>query len=168
MQATDQLSVYSAPVRYLNDADYETILYQTIEALRQNKQILKERGTEYLIGGIHKLFFNTAITTKHPGFREEKEWRLYYRPGEKSNDLLEAKQVVVDGIPQQIFQLPLKHKPDQGLFHADIPSLLDRIIIGPTEYSQVTFSTYCRLLEELGVEDVPKKVHVSRIPLRAR
>ena len=70
--------------------------------------------------------------------------------------------------PRRFGTLPLRHDPDNGLHRADIPSLLDRIIIGPTPYPHVSAGAFVELLERGGVEDATNKVVISEIPLRTR
>lgn len=168
VQVTDQLSVYGAPVRYFYWEDYWRQVLNVMGKINANKDLIIKQGQNFLIRGIYEFFFMTAITTKHPGFKEEREWRIYYRPTVNSNVLLEPEDVVVNNVPQQIFKLPLIHNPAAGLVGADIPNLLDRIIIGPSQYRYVAHKKYCRLLEELGVVDPVSKVHVSSIPLRTQ
>lgn len=172
VQVTDRLSVYGAPVRYLDWDEYWKTVETVMLAIKENRSFLESRDQDYLIDGINRLFLITAITTKHPGFREEREWRIYYRPSDAKlhhkQSLLKSEQVVVKGVPQKVFKLPLEHVPEMDLFYADIPSLLDRIIIGPTEYPYVTANSYRDILEELGVKNIDDKIHISRIPLRTQ
>ena len=41
--------------------------------------------------------------------------------------------IAVNGIPQSVYKLPLENITEVGLV-ARIPDLLDRVIIGPTEF----------------------------------
>jgi hypothetical protein len=80
---------------------------------------------------------------------------------------MEKRVEVLGGVPQVVYALPLRDDPDNGLFGADIPSLLDRIIVGPTNYPYVTMRAFQSVLEDLDVEDFKKKVVASDIPLRS-
>ena len=74
--------------------------------------------------------------------------------------------VVLGGIPQKIFKLQLGDYPEHGLVNADIPSLLDHIIIGPTKFPSVIYSAFVAELESMGIQNAVTKVVVSDIPLR--
>ncbi|MCJ8322438.1 MAG: hypothetical protein MJK06_00970 [Hyphomicrobiales bacterium] len=74
--------------------------------------------------------------------------------------------IVLEGVPQKIFKLQLGNNPEHRLFNEDIPSLLDHIIIGPTEYPSVIYTAFVAELERMGVENAAAKVVVSDIPLR--
>jgi hypothetical protein len=74
--------------------------------------------------------------------------------------------VVLDGVPQKVYKFRLANEPEKGLKEADIPSLLDRIILGPTEFPYVSYQAFVGVLSEMGVEDPAAKVILSDIPLR--
>lgn len=163
---TDRLAIFSTPVLYLLEDDLAKHLAQVTDAITANKEYLKSLGKEMLVEYIRHMLFLIAIATKHPGFEEEKEWRLYYRPSEGISPAMTADTVVLNGVPQTIYKLKLAHEPENGLFHADMPSLLDKVIIGPTGFPYVTQKAFMTVLQEIGVEEPGKKVIVSDIPLR--
>ncbi len=165
---SDRLGVYSTPVHYLDQTGAETRLRTVAQAILDNFDFIRDLGEDAFIDCAINMVFLAAIGTKHPGFSEEKEWRIYFRSAEYPNSILKSKVVVIDNVPQEIWALPLQHDPDNDLHHADIPSLLDRIIVGPTPYPYVSSRAFMKLLEEAGVDDAPHKVVVSDIPLRKR
>lgn len=163
---TDKLSVYSMPVLYLSLDDLEAYLEKITGNIRNNMSYLKSLEKENIINILHHMSFRFAIATKHPGFKEEQEWRIYYRPSDGLSGAMTQQVVVLNNVPQKIFKLKLANEPDIGLYGADIPSLLDRIIIGPTEFPYVSHSAFTNILEDLGVQDAASKVICSDIPLR--
>lgn len=163
---TDLLAVYSIPVLYLSEEDFTNHLSTITDAILIEKEYLQSLGQERLVIYIHNMLFRFAIATKHPGFKEEKEWRLYYRPTEKKSPGMTEEIVTLGGVPQKVFKLRLENEPKNGLHGANIPSLLDRVIVGPTEYSHVTYNAFVAVLEHLEVPDAASKVFVSDIPLR--
>ena len=80
---------------------------------------------------------------------------------------MRCETVVLGGVPQNIWVLRLADEPESGLHGAGIASLLDRLIIGPTEHPYVSGQAFRRILTEAGVENVDGKVCVSDIPLRS-
>ena len=163
---TDLLAVYSTPVLYLSDEGLVEHLARITDAILINRKYLQSLGQETLVTYIHNMLFRFAIATKHPGFEEEKEWRLYYRPTESESPAITEEIVVIGGVPQKVCKLRLAHEPENGLFGADIPSLVDRVIIGPTGFPYVSFRAFSDVLTGLGVADAASKVIVSDIPLR--
>ena len=164
---TNLLGVFSIPVLYLSEEGLTEYLSKITTAILNNKDYLQSVGQETLDNYIHQMLFWRAIATKHPGFAEEKEWRFYYRPNVRKSAGMTEETVVLGGVPQKIFKLKLAHEPEIGLHGADIPSLLDRIIIGPTEFPYVSYKAFVAELEGLGVTDAVSKVVVSDIPLRS-
>jgi hypothetical protein len=163
---TDLLAVYSMPVLYLSLDELTGHLAKITNAVLIDRKYLQELGQETLVVYVHNMLFRFAIATKHPGFEEEREWRLYYRPTEAVSPGMTEEIVVLNGIPQKVFKLGLEDAPEKGLHGADIPSLIDRIIIGPTAYPYVSHQAFTGVLKGLGVQDAGAKVIVSDIPLR--
>lgn len=165
---TDLLAVYSIPVRYLSESDLATFLQKITDQIQNERDFLLQAGQPNLLAFIHQLLFTIAIATKHQGFDEEKEWRLYYRPNERVSPVMTEEVVVLGGIPQRVFKLRLANEPKNGLFGADVPSLLDRVIVGPTEFPYVSRQAFAAVLKGIGVENAFDKVIVSDIPLRTK
>lgn len=163
---TDASAVFSTRVKYFSDLDFDAYLSRVTNNILIERTYLKELGQETLVGYIHHMFFRTAIATKHPGFAEEQEWRIFYRPNDQRSPLMEKRIEVIGGIPQTIYVLTLKHDPKNGLLNADIPSLLDRVIVGPTAFPYVSVQALRSVLAEAGVDDPSGKVIASDIPLR--
>ena len=165
---SDRLGVFSTPVRYLDQTGTDTRLKTVAQAILDNIDFIRDLGEDAFIDCVIDMVIFAAIGTKHPGFIEEKEWRIYFRPTGHPDSILKSKVVVIDNVPQEIWALPLQHDPDNDLHHADIPSLLDRIIVGPTTYPHVSSRAFMKLLEDAGVDDASSKVVMSDIPLRTR
>jgi hypothetical protein len=163
---TDLLAVFSVPVLYLSERGLTDHLSKITDAILINRTYLQGIGQETLVTYIHNMLFRFAVATKHPGFAEEREWRLFYRPTERVSPGMTEATVVLDGVPQKVYKLRLANEPEKGLKEADIPSLLDRIILGPTEFPYVSYQAFVGVLSEMGVEDPAAKVILSDIPLR--
>ena len=73
---------------------------------------------------------------------------------------------MIGGTPQLIYKIPLQNVPEEGFHGVEIPELIDRIIIGPTQYDSATREAFVDRLGEAGVSDPEDRVIVSKIPLR--
>lgn len=166
LQVTDDLGAYSIPVSYLDSVLLSERLSAVADNILDEREYLLGIGEDGTLGCLQQMLFTIAIGTKHPGFHEEKEWRVFFRPNDTDKRVLQKRIEVIGNTPQEIWTLPLKHDPENGLHNADIPSLLDRVIIGPTEYSYVSIMALKSELEIAGVEDAGSKVIASDIPLR--
>jgi Protein of unknown function (DUF2971) len=166
---SSKLGVFSTPVTYQSQNKFETRLEKLSEAVRENKDDLTQMGCRAFYEGIVYFFFLTAIASKHPGFAEEKEWRVYYRPGDyptNPSTVLKKKIKVIDGIAQVVWVLPLEHNPDNGLHDADVPNLIEQVIIGPTRHPEISRRAFVTLLEDADVSNAEEKVICSEIPVR--
>jgi hypothetical protein len=107
-----------------------------------------------------------SVSLKHVGFREEKEWRMIYLPNLNSSEFMVPAMKTINGIPQTIYQMPLESNSADGAVGMSILRLIDKIIIGPSEYSYILYRAFETVLKEAGVEDAGSSVIVSGIPLR--
>ena len=67
-------------------------------------------------------------------------------------------------MPQPIYKIPLRDIPEANL--RAIPGLINRIIIGPTQYPLALQEAFVQLLTEAGVSDPESKICVSDIPIK--
>lgn len=66
---------------------------------------------------------------------------------------------VISGVPQLIYKIPL-----DGEFH--LKHLLDRVIIGPSQYPLPIAQAFVSELLKVGVSDAASRVFISNIPIR--
>lgn len=166
LNPTDALKAYSSPVAYLSQAGFQDIFSDTVDGLLAETNFIKSLGSQALLDGLFYAFKFAVLCTKHPGFHEEREWRIIHSPDFESSSHIKMDIEVVRGVPQQVCKIPLNNIPDEGLDGVDIPSLLDRIIIGPTDNQLPMLHAFRTILAECGIEDPDSKIFVSSIPLR--
>jgi hypothetical protein len=106
------------------------------------------------------------LCTKHPGFHEEREWRVFHSPAMEPSDKLIKEVRTIAGIPQTIYKVPLRNFPEEGFTGLAIPEFLDRIIIGPTQYPAALFDAFRAILSEAGIQDPDNRIYLSDIPVR--
>jgi hypothetical protein len=110
-----------------------------------------------------------SLSAKHPGFREENEWRIVYLSDLDTQNLLTGQRsYLIRGNtvqPRLKFPIePLKIEPRQEW---TFNSILDRIVLGPTHSSSdFTMSSVRQMLECIGRPEFASKVWASRIPYR--
>ena len=64
-----------------------------------------------------------------------------YEPSKR----LEQDVKIINGVPQIIYKIPLFNALEEGLDGIEIPQILDRIIIGPSEYASSSSGSICVL-----------------------
>jgi hypothetical protein len=113
------------------------------------------------------MLIGTAVSIKHPGFSEEKEWRIIYLPLTNPSPLIQRSTEMIGGIPQIIYKMPLEDNPDKDVVGAGIPSLIERIIIGPSVYPVPMHMAFTDALAKAGIPNAATKVVASNIPIRS-
>jgi hypothetical protein len=155
-----------SPVMYFSDQDIVGEFGSVISNVSENREFLRGIDRNHLLRIIFLMFVTAIVTLKHEGFHEEKEWRIIYSPKRSAPAHIESSIEVVGGIPQLVYKIPFKNDPDAGISGMDPTELLDRIIIGPTQFPWAMYEAFVAALEGVGVTDAASRVHVSQIPIR--
>ena len=166
LRPSDALKAYSSPVAYLDKKAFQEELAKIADGIKGASDIVRAQGRDAVVSYIFNAFKFAALCTKHPGFREEMEWRVIYTPAMDNSMHLTKDIQVIGGTPQPIYKIPLKDIPEEDLEGIAIPELLDRIIIGPTNYAPAMREAFEALLADAGVTDPASRIYVSDLPLR--
>jgi hypothetical protein len=164
---TDELAAYSAPVSYLSVAQFDERFTAFVDRLISHEQLLQHASKEDLLSAFFYTFRLFVLCTKHPGFHEEREWRVFHSPLIDGNsEWLTKSQEIIGGVPQEVCKLSLRNDVSRQLLGRDPSELIDRIIIGPSEYPVPTYHAFFELLRSSGIEDPTGRIWMSEIPLR--
>ncbi|MGD9915556.1 MAG: DUF2971 domain-containing protein [Rhizobiaceae bacterium] len=163
---TDALKAYSSPVAYFTKGEFVQHFEELVACMNREMPFLKTCGQETVRGYLFNAFKLSLLCTKHPGFREEREWRVYYSPKISRSSVISEDLVSLSGLPQHVQKIPLRNIPQEGLLGIDPKELIDRVIVGPTEFPFALKEVFVDLLQGKGVADPRSRVLVSHIPLR--
>lgn len=166
LSPSDALPAYTSPVLYADIDGFKRHFQEFVESLESNMGYLEELGADAVLSSVFYAFHDAALSTKHPGFAEEREWRIIYSPFLFGSDRSYSQVETVAGVPQKIFKLPLKDYPEQGLRGAEPLSLIDRVIVGPSKFPVSILEAYVLEFEKLGDSQADKRIIVSEIPIR--
>jgi hypothetical protein len=166
LSETDALHAYSSPVAYLDADAFADAFSAFVENVSRHIEILRNAGEQEVLNWLFSMMRYAVVSTKHPGFAEEREWRVIHSPKLEPSARLVCNVEIVRGIPQKVYKIPLRNVPEEGFTGAEIPELLERIIIGPTEFPLATADALHLLLEKAGVPDAGSRIVISDIPLR--
>ena len=164
--ATKGLNLFLHPVAYFSYEDVDKELNEVINNINNNIDFLLLQGGQAIKNAIFGMLVMAAVSLKHEGFKEEKEWRVIYLPDLNSSNLMLRSIETINGVPQIVYKIPLEENPTENVVGISIPQLVDRIIIGPSEYSLPLFEAFKIALENAEVENATTRVIISRIPLR--
>jgi hypothetical protein len=163
---TDALSTFVSPVAYFDPRRFSEEFSRVVTNIENETEFIREKGKEAVKDLLFRMFAFAVICTKHPGFEEEKEWRLIHCPWWWSSTRLRREIVSIQGTPQPIYKVPLEDIPEENLRGIEIPAFLERLIIGPTRDPLAVWEAFRDVLVECGVTNPDQKVIVSDVPLR--
>lgn len=166
-QESSKLKVILSPAAYFTTEELEEEMLQVIAAIDKNIDYLRTLKKETILGTVIISLIILATCLKHPGFKEEQEWRLIYLSGMFTNNNWLVRDIeTINGIPQVVYKLPLENNKELEITGLSIPELIDKVLIGPTQYPLAMFDAFYETLIKLGIDDTNAKVTVSNIPLR--
>lgn len=166
LASTDALGANSSPVEYLGQVEFDQAFDEVVSNIMASREVIAGLQRDHLSSIVFQMLRYAVLCTKHPGFAEEREWRVIHAPGLHPAGKVIASFESVNGIPQAVYKIPLMDWPDEGLVGMAIPAFLNRLIIGPTQLPSTLYNTFHKVLTAVGVADVEAKLCISDIPLR--
>ncbi|MEZ5853132.1 MAG: DUF2971 domain-containing protein [Hyphomicrobiaceae bacterium] len=164
--SSDALGAFSYPVEYAGAADCDRMFQELVDRAVASKSVFGALAPENLHGFVFEMLSYFSLALKHPGFSEEREWRVVHRPNFNPNHHLKPKVVVLSGLPQRVYPLPLKDFAGDGIRGVPLNELVDRVLVGPTQFPVAASEAIIHELSEAEVVDARKRVFVTDIPLR--
>lgn len=162
----DIAGISFSKVAYFTYEEFAENFNQLLEDIELHVQQLKGMDTQCIWQNLRRAVIFAIVSIKHPGFREEKEWRLLCFDSDTTKDkrFLDTEIVVINGVPQRIYTLNIKKF---------LPALLDHAIIGPTQYGIAAYTALkddiLKLYDDSNyiAEDlIRNKLKYSMIPIR--
>jgi hypothetical protein len=134
----------------------------------ENLESLKKIKPDILLSFIIFSLRYTVITSKHPIFKEEAEWRLVYDRTATPSEIVDERVIVINGVPQKVAVSPLVNIPNKGVIGIEPLEAIEKILIGPSEFPEVIKSAFVTKLVQLGMKQnvAEEKVELTNIPLR--
>mgnify|MGYP000305930366 CR=1 FL=1 len=160
------LNVVFSPVSYLDETAAHGVLESVIQGIKDNVEFLSSVPREKLVSMVFEMCRMGICCMKHEGFREEREWRVVYSPELSPSKHMQCSTEVIAGTPQLIYHLPLDVSVSPALENLDLSKIIDRVIIGPTQYAPAIGAAFIQELIKSGVENAQQKVWASNIPIR--
>jgi hypothetical protein len=168
LRPTDALRAYTFPIRYGYEQDFEAQFLSMLTRWKEEKETLSQFAVDVLTYWVIVCFLNLIVSQKHPGFREETEWRVIYNPGLKKSLRISPETVSFRGGPEIIQKIPLTDVPDEGLAGIEPRELIERIIINPRmAMPDRAIAALSAILTKNGFSDVSDRITVSDIPWRS-
>lgn len=164
---TDEMNVFSSPVFYQDIPAFVQWFEGWARKIIEAEDKLHQVDADEICNWLFMVFRAFALCTKHPGFSEEKEWRVYHSPiHENPSDWILPCVEIIGGVPQIIMKLILKDDQDRGITGVAPSTLLNRIIIGPCEYPIQVRAALASAMSDVGIDNPLAKMWMSLIPYK--
>jgi hypothetical protein len=165
-QNVPAIGVFFSPVLYFSYEDLKAEFAKIAEDASKNIHLLKTLSRPYLVQWILLTLITAALSLKHSAFAEELEWRLIYLPEFHKSPIVSQSVETVRGVPQVVHKVHMQNKPEMNITGIEIDEVLDRLIIGPTQFSLSIYDAVMEELKAAGVSAPQSRIVVSGIPLR--
>lgn len=163
---SDALGAYTIPVEYIHSDDFHEYVTLFITQIINNKDFLQKINEQMFRNSFINAIKFGICSIKHKSFSEELEWRIVYNPTWEMSQHIQRDIVTLNGCPQIIQKIPLKNFPEKGLVGADLDSILDHIIVGPSQFQHQIGDALAFLLERKGVQEPKQRIRFTSLPLR--
>jgi hypothetical protein len=163
---SDHLAVFSGPVIYAERRSFFERFGEFVDGVLREAEYVAGLGMAQachrLVGSYHL----AALSTKHPGFSEEREWRMAFTPSlQPTGDLVRAVELCRNE-PQTIYKLPLVARPGPEGASTALGDFVEEVIIGPSATPRAVRDAFVDLLQAAGVANAAAMVRISDIPIR--
>lgn len=159
-------NVFSTPVAYLRQEELNHQLLQIAHSINEHADTLKQMEGDQFVNNLHWAFILGVLSTKHPGFAEEREWRLIYMPTYVASENVRAELETISGVPQLVQKMPLEWESVGTIPRLRLNDYFNKAIVGPSMDSASIYEALLISLRGAEIENPEEKIFVSDIPLR--
>ncbi len=160
------LRLVGSPVAYVDQQGFANRIEELAENIERHVEVLRRCEIQGFASNVFSEVQNAmTLTLKHPGFSEEKEWRLHHG---FAGNIRNIKPIVVAvrGVPQIIQKYQFANVGDEIHTATDFATTLDSVLIGPCDHPQTVKAALANALTNAGVANANDRIVVSDIPLR--
>lgn len=159
-------SAMTIPMFYFDNGEFHKAVEDFTNRIDQEKDTLRKEAS--FLNYIFNKFLITALSLKHKGFQEEREWRILYNDAFNNflkKEIVRGEIEYINGVPRLVKKLKFSDiRFLNKTFHMN--DFINRIIIGPSENAELLKEIFIEALNENGVLAADKKVICSNIPVR--
>lgn len=165
----DESPFLLAPIRYGTGAEREAWISGKLDEVAKFIGLNKAHvNNDFLSTIAHLLLARLkifALTTKHSGFKEEREWRLIYLP-DRDHDSSFSKNISYV-VGSKGFHPKMKLPLNSDLLgEVELSGLIKEVILGPTHEGALGLAAVRHMLSSRGYDELTPRVFRSTTPFR--
>lgn len=155
-------SVTLSPVHYGDEHEFLSRVDVLSRNLTRNADFVRAMGVSKVEQRLRAVIRFAVLCLKHPGFREEAEWRILHTTGFEQEAGL-GRGTDQNGAPIRILRLAATQEADLSP-----AALVDRIIVGPMDDARQRQKAdeLVEAMSSAGIGDARSRVRLSSIPFR--
>jgi hypothetical protein len=162
-----ELGVFSAPVEYRDVRNFVEWFGGWCRDIIEEEDHVRKLSPVSIREIILLVFRTFLLATKHPGFSEEREWRIFHSPDfEQATQWVENSVEIVRGIPQRIIKLKFHNDVSKNITGLTPNELINRVIIGPSDSSIQVRDALLYAMQSASIQNPEDRIWMSHIPLR--
>lgn len=158
------------PCVYWGQREFAREIDTRITFMEAHRAAIKKLPASRFVNSLFGMLQVFCAAIKHPGFKEETEWRLLYLPKLYPSIGLDARRdiVPINGTPQTIYRVPLDGEPFNAGKAITVDTLVQRVVVGPCIEASVAVNAIAAALEKAGHRKATKAVSFCGIPYREK
>jgi Protein of unknown function (DUF2971) len=99
-EPSDVLKIYGSPVVYFDPPKFTEKFSEVVDSIENEADFVKQQDREQIKGRVFRMLAFAAVCTKHPGFKEEVEWRVIHFSWWESSPRLKKEIEVIQGFKE--------------------------------------------------------------------
>jgi hypothetical protein len=156
------------PVKY-GAPEFEASADAIIASIPSLSRFVNKLDIDVIVDSIVKAVQDLVLTTKHPGFREEAEWRVIVSSDLTDFNAANLKVESIRGVPERIFKIGATSDSALLLQNDDFNKLIYKIVVGPCRHpASLEEALKVSLQKDDSTSNLSNCVVASDIPLRQR
>src|SRR5690606_30906292 len=120
---SNALQAFTSPVAYATRDAFLPFFEELVSGIEGHVGLLADLGGAFVHDTLINVFKVAVQSTKHPAFKEEREWRVIYDPTrlqrldkmtEQQLERVPTEVISLSGVPQRVYSIPFRNYPEEG------------------------------------------------------
>lgn len=154
------------PVFYETPEEFKDRFNRMVLRIENNISFLKDFSIMKIYNILCRNFHYSMLSTKHPGFHEEREWRIVFSPHIDKPNNIECAIETINGVPQLLYKLDINKLISDSIESIELSRFIESVMIGPTANPFLIAGAFAHEISKFYTGNPYDKIKISEIPLR--